>query len=113
MAKRAVECGLVLKSNMVIGSIYGVKTWKSLGEYEYSIGDWSSSDRTSSRTSNIFPRTSTRTSMRKTRTSMKMSGISMRWTSGEALEYDRNNKISSFYLPINSLELEDVISSFE
>jgi len=46
-------------------------------------------------------------------TSMRMSGISMRRTSGEALEYDKSNNTSSFYLPIISLELKDAISSFE
>jgi hypothetical protein len=39
---------------MVIGKICGVRTWKSLGEYEYSARDQSSGDRTSSATSFTF-----------------------------------------------------------
>ncbi len=104
MAERAAEWGLVLKSDMVTGRICGVRTRKSLGEYEYLAGDRSSGDRTSSGTSSTFPGTSTRTSMR-------MSGTSMR--TGEALEDDKGSNTSSFYLPTISLELKDALSSFE
>jgi hypothetical protein len=54
IAERTIKWGLVLKSKMVIGRICGVRTWKSLGEYEYSAGDRSSGDRTSSATSSTF-----------------------------------------------------------
>jgi PAS domain S-box-containing protein len=113
MAERAAEWGLVLKSDVVTGRICGVTTRKSLGEYEYSAGDRSSGDWTSSGTSSTFPGTSTRTSMRKSRTSMRMSGTSMRTASGEALEDDKCSNTSSYNLPIISLELKDALSSFE
>jgi non-specific serine/threonine protein kinase len=113
MAERAAEWGLVLKSDMLTGRICGVRTRKSLGEYEYLAGDRSSGDRTSSGTSSTFPGTSTRTSMRKSRTSMRMSGTSMRTALGEALEDDKGSNTSSFYLPTISLELKDALSSFE
>jgi len=84
-----------------------------LGEYEYSAGDRSSGDRTSFGSSSTFLGTLTRTSMRTSRTLMRMSGISMKIASHKALEDDRNNNTSSFYLPIISLELKDALSSFE
>jgi hypothetical protein len=95
MAERPAEWGVVLKSDMITGRICGVRTWKSLGEYEYSTRDRSSGDRTSFGTSSTFPRTS----MRKSRTSMRMSRISMRTASGQALEDDRGSNTSSFLSP--------------
>jgi hypothetical protein len=91
---------------MVTWRIFGVRTLKSLGEYEYLVGDRSFGDRTSFRTS-------TRTSMQKSRTSMTMSRTLMRITSSKALEDDRSNNTSSFYFPIISLELKHALSSFE
>jgi len=98
---------------MVTGRICGVRTRKSLGEYEYSAGNRSSSDRTSFATSFTFLGPSTRTSMKTSRTSMRMSKTLMRTTSGEALEDEKGINTSSFYLPIIFLKLKDALSSFE
>ncbi len=98
---------------MVTGRIYGVRTQKSLGEYEYSAGNQSSSDRTSCATSSTFLGTSTRTSMKTSRTSMIISRTLMRTTSCEALEDEKGSNTSSFYLPIVFLKLKDALSSFE
>ncbi len=98
---------------MVTGRICGVRTRKSLGEYEYLAENQSSNDRTSFATSSTFLGTSTRTSMSTSRTLMRMSRTLMRIASSESLEDEKGSNTSSFYFPIVFLKPKDALSSFE